>query len=186
LGEYQQKLSVANNPNQPQAQGGEPHAIQLPTFSFVSPTTESIVTEIRKQELAGRATAAPAGPTAPAGLASLDFELPTDKNLYELHRFTTPRGEAELTARTISNNMLAKLGLLAGIAAACLLIWAAFWLVRRGVLVWFRRPAGAALLAIAGLVSLCGGLLPVVGLVAMLAGIGLLVAHFWRRRIAAA
>ena len=141
--------------------------------------------ESRKQEWAvnpGHATAAPAAPTAPAGLASLDFELPTDKSLYELHRFTTPRGEAELTARTISNHMLAKLGLLAGIATACLLIWAAFWLVRRGALAWFRRPAGATLLAIVGLAALCSGLLPVVGLIAMLTSIGLLVAHFWRRR----
>ena len=52
---------------------------------------------------AGSRTAATVAPTAPAGLASLDFELSTDKNLYEVYRFTTPLGEAQLTARTVSN-----------------------------------------------------------------------------------
>ena len=118
---------------------------------------------------------------APAGLASLDFELPTDTNLYELFRFTTPRGDAELTARTIGNSTLIKLELLAGIAAASLLVWAAFWLVRRGALHWFRRPQGAALLIIAGLASLFSGVLPFAGLMAILAGSGLLVAHFCGR-----
>ena len=115
-----------------------------------------------------RSMAGAAVPTAPAGLASLDFELPTDKNLYELYRFTTPRGEAELTARTVSNSTLSRLELLLGFAAAGLLVWAAFWLIRRGTLAWFRRPLGAVLLAVAGLASLCGGLLPFAGLIALL------------------
>jgi autotransporter-associated beta strand protein len=132
-----------------------------------------------------RSMAAIAAPTAPTGLVSLDFELPTDKNLYEVFRFTTPRGEAELTARSVSNSTLTKLELLAGIAAASLMIWAAFWLVRGGILVWFRRPLGAILLAVAGLAALCGGVLPFIGLIALLAGIVLLVAHYWRRRTAA-
>jgi hypothetical protein len=127
---------------------------------------------------------ATAAPTTPAGLASLDFDLPTDTNLYELYRFTTPRGEAELTARTISTSTLTRLGSLLGIAAASLLIWAAFRLIRRGVLNCFRHPLGATLLALAGLAALCSGLLPVVALIALLAGIGLLVAWFFRRRAA--
>ena len=132
---------------------------------------------------AGGAIAIPAAPTVPGGLASLDFELPTDKNLYELYRFTTPRGDAELTARTVSNSMLSRLELLLGIAAASLLIWAAFWLVRHGVLGWFCHPLGAIVLAVAGFASLCSGVLPFAGLVAMLAGIGLSgLPHFWRRR----
>ena len=128
---------------------------------------------------------ATAVPTAPMGLASLDFELPTDKTLYELYRFTTPRGEAELTARTVTNSTLTRLELLLGIAAASLLIWAAFWVIRRGVLRWFRHPLGAILLAVAGLAMFCGSLLPFVGLIALLTGIALLVAYFWHRRAAA-
>jgi len=197
---------------QPQAQGGEANANQpssgagmgiSPASAPVVPPSDSSVATLREQDkvnfnegvasalndvdqavdLGDSTPKRTAVPTAPAGLASLDFELPTDKNLYELHRFTTPRGEAELTARTISNRTLAKLELLVGIAAASLLVWAGFWLVRRGALAWFHRPAGASLLAIVGLVSLCGGVLPVAGAIAMLTGIGLLVAHFWRRRL---
>ncbi len=61
-----------------------------------------------------KSMASVAAPTAPAGLTSLDFELPTDTNLYELYRFTTPRGEAELTARTISNSTLGQAGTAGG------------------------------------------------------------------------
>lgn len=106
--------------------------------------------------------------------------MPTDKGHYEIHRFTTPRGEAELTARTISNATVAKLELLAGLAVASVLVWVALRLIRRGALAWFRRPLGATLLVVAGLASLCGGVLPVAGLIAIVSGIVLLFAHFWR------
>jgi hypothetical protein len=42
------------------------------------------------------------------------------------------------------------------------------------------------LLAILGLAALCANVLPFAGAVVMLAGIGLLVAHYWGRRTAAA
>ena len=80
------------------------------------------------------------GPRTPAGLASLDFELPTDKTRYDLFRFTTPRGEAELTARSISNSLLGRLELLIGLVVASLLVFGALRVVQSGVLGWFRRP----------------------------------------------
>ncbi len=205
LAEYEQKLAMANaNSSQPQAQGGQQQVAQpgvsgeyanLPPPSAVPPSDSRVAAQPSAVTAAAGATWTIVGngvtgafivaPTAPAGLASLDFELPTDKNLYEVYRFTTPRGDAELTARTVSNSALGRLELLTGIAAASLLIWAGFWLIGRGVLGWFRRPLGAILLAVAGFAALCSGLLPFAGLLAMLAGIGLLVAHFWRRRAAA-
>jgi autotransporter-associated beta strand protein len=125
--------------------------------------------------LPGGSTAGNFGPTAPAGLASLDFELPTDENLYELFRFTTPRGEAELTARSVSQSLLGKLKMLLGIVAASLVAWAAVWLVGRGALGCFRRPWGAIFLFLLGLVLLCSQVLPYLGLIALLAGIILFV-----------
>jgi autotransporter-associated beta strand protein len=128
------------------------------------------------------------GPTAPAGLASLDFELPTDNSLYELFRFTTPRGDAELSARTVSNSTLVRLELLLGIVAAGLAVWAAFALIRRGVLRGFCHPLGAVVLIVAGLVSLIANVLPYAGLLALLAGIVLLIARLFgccRRKVAA-
>ncbi len=202
LAEYQQKLAV--NPSQLAAQDGEQAEAEA--------NDENKAVEHRRRSVPSASSAAAPPPakaptpgktdtmvvhedvcdmlartasTAPAGFASLDFELPTDTNLYEIHRFTTPRGEAELTVRTASNDTLARLELLAEIAAAGLLIWVAFWLIRRGLLGWFRRPLGAALLAILGLASLCSSVLPAVGLLALLTGIGLLIAHFWRRRAGA-
>ena len=201
LAEYQQKLSTANKDERLQEQAGEKQADmprsgmggggfggRLPALGatshgLVAGTPYGTVTdatqEVHEDIVSMQWGAAPAAPT---GLASLDFALPTDRNLYELYRFTTPRGDAELTARTVSNSMLTRLESLAGIAAASLLVWAGFWLIGRGALNCFRRPAGAAVLAIGGFMALCGGLLPLVGLIAMLAGIGLLVVHFWRRR----
>jgi autotransporter-associated beta strand protein len=114
-------------------------------------------------------------PAAPAGLASLDFELPTDPKLYEVYRFTTPRGEAELTARNISARDVSRLSSLAGIAVACLLLWVTFVLIRRGILGWFRHPLGAALLLLAGLAMLFNGVMPVIALAAIVAGFVLLI-----------
>ena len=121
-------------------------------------------------------------PTAPAGLASLDFELPADTNLYDLYRFTTPRGDAELTARTVSNRTVERLESLLGLGIACLLVWGVCALIRRGVLAWFARPVGAVILLLAGLLLLCSGVLPVYALLLLLTAGALLVHYFWSRR----
>jgi len=210
LAEYQQKLAMANKPNE--AKGGEQPAADRESeqkkLAESKDELTSVVTERQKLEKLQREQTAQTGivkagsgslelivdasgsmaATAPAGLASLDFELPTNVDLYELFRFTTPRGDAELTARTVSTSTLFKLELLTGIAAASLLVWAAMRLVRGGALRWFCRPLGAFVLFVAGLASLYSGLLPTAGLIVLLAGIGLLAASFvarWHRRPAA-
>ena len=109
-------------------------------------------------------------------MASLDFELPTDTDLYQVYRFTTPRGEAELTARNISTSAVSRLLSLARIAGVCVLLWIIFKLIRRGALRWFRHPLGAALLLLAGFVMLCDGLLPLIAVAAIIAGFWLLIA----------
>ena len=139
----------------------------------------------KRGSIAAGATGVPGGPIAPGGLASLDFEMPIDAEVYGLYRFTTPLGEAELTARSVANSTLGRLEFLVGVVAACLAIWVAWRLVRSGALNWFRRPVGATLLTVVGLASLCSGLLPVVGLLAFCLGVGLLIAHFWKRRAVA-
>ena len=121
------------------------------------------------QDNAG-ATLTGAAPAAPAGLASLDFELPVDRELYDVYRFTTPGGEAELTARTIDNSTLARLLMFAGIVAVGLLVWFASWLIRRGALRWFLHPVLAGLLAMFALALLCLGVFPLFALAVMLTG----------------
>jgi autotransporter-associated beta strand protein len=134
-------------------------------------------------ENAARTSGQPGGsvPAAPAGLVSLDFELPTDTNLYQVYRFTTPRGEAELTARNISTSAVSRLHSLVAIALVFLLLWIVFALIRRGALGLFRHPLGATLLLIAGLVTLFSGLMPVIALAALIAGFVLLIVSMVER-----
>ncbi len=110
---------------------------------------------------------------APAtGLASLDFELPTRGRLY---RFTTPRGEVKITAWSLSSDLLRRLAEMAIVAVVALAIWFAARLVGRGGFAWLETRAGSTLLVCLGLLSCLGGVLPVLGLVAFVAGCGLLV-----------
>jgi hypothetical protein len=115
-------------------------------------------------------------PSAPAGLASLDFELPTDANLYQVYRFATPRGDAELTARNIDNGAVSRLVSLAVIGAACVVLWIVVAFIRRGALGWFQHPLGAVLLMLGGLLMLCSGFMPVLAIAVIIAGFWLIIA----------
>jgi hypothetical protein len=112
----------------------------------------------------------PAQPAAAAGMASLDFDLPTPGVLY---RFTTPQGDVEITGRHVSGNLLGRLIGIAALAVGLLVLWFAVRAIRRANIGPPRRPVAAMLLVIAGLISLCGGILPLVGLAAIAVGCGL-------------
>jgi autotransporter-associated beta strand protein len=135
------------------------------------------------QSVAGNApTGQLAIPAAPTGLASLDFELPTDTSLYQVYRFSTPLGEANLTARAISGSTVSRLISLAAIVAAVVVLWLVVTLIGRGLLGVFRHPLGATLLLAVGIAMLCGGILPVVALVGIVVGIWHLIAWAMARR----
>ena len=113
----------------------------------------------------------PAKKAAATGMASLDFELPTGGVLY---RFTTPRGDKpEITARNVSNELLIRLGEMAFVVVALLVIWSVAKLARRGGFRWTAQPSGSTVLICVGLLSLCGGVLPVLGLLVAITGCGL-------------
>ena len=109
-------------------------------------------------------------------MASLDFELPTRGLLY---RFTVPRGEAEITARALPRDLLQRLIEIAAVAVVAIVAWLAVRRIDRGSFAWLAEPAGSTLLICLGLLSLCGGLLPLLGLVAVVAGCGLKVRRRW-------
>ena len=111
-------------------------------------------------------------PPAATGLASLDFELPTRGALY---RFTTPRGEVEVTARTVSKSLLQRLIEIAVVLAVVLVAWYASRLIGAGTFGWFAGRTGSTLLICLGVLSFCGGVLPVLGLAALVTGCGLKV-----------
>ena len=112
----------------------------------------------------------PAQPAVAAGLASLDFDLPTPGVLY---RFTTPQGDVEITARNISGNLLRRLVGIAAVAVGLLVLWFVARAIRRANVAPPKRPIAAVVLIFAGLVSLCGGILPLAGLAAIAVGCGL-------------
>ena len=134
--------------------------------------------------------AAPAAPQPPpgdaegymqiaAGLASLDVRLPERGRLY---RFTTPRGELEISARAFPIVVLQRLAGLGVVLAAIFVVW----LLgrensRRGWAAIFNSRVFAVALLVAGVLSVIVGVFPVAGLVAIAAGIVLVV----RRRQAA-
>jgi hypothetical protein len=142
--------------------------------------SSSAAAEPAKSDEGGIAAPKPEPPAAvvAAGLASLDFELPRRGTVY---RFTTPRGEVELTARHVSNDLLTRLG---GLVLVALVGLAACYGVRQarpGQLAWLARPAGIILLLLVGLVMIAGGVLPVLGLVLLAAGTVLAVGRLWAR-----
>jgi hypothetical protein len=107
----------------------------------------------------------------PAGLASLDFEVPKRGTLY---RFTTPGGDVKITARAASDKLLTGLG-----KAVIVLVgaWAVVLIGRmgsRGAFAWLAGPVTAALMVLLGLALLFSGFL-VAGPILILLGIVLAV-----------
>lgn len=117
--------------------------VQLPTYSGVT--------------VASGVNVAQAPPPA-AGLASLDFTLPTRGRAY---RFTTPRGEQQITARYVSDDVYRLSWEAAIVGFAIVVILLIVGMIRRGRLDWLVRPLGTWLMLAVGLVSLFSGFLPV-------------------------
>ncbi len=112
------------------------------------------------------------GVVLPTGLASLELQLPEhDDDFYQVYRFTTPRGEVEITAWAVSENLLTRLLRLAGVVAALVVLACFVRLARAGWFAWLGGPGGSTLLICAGLLGLLLGILPAAGLVVLVAGI---------------
>jgi len=127
---------------------------------------------IRELQLRGR----PGGPGElaglPAGLASLDVELPMRGTVY---RFTTPGGDAEITARALHGRLVDNATRAVAIVAAILVVLALVRIARRGGFGWLVGRAGCASLIVIGLILLV--VLPVLGLVALVSGIAIAVSR---------
>jgi hypothetical protein len=112
-----------------------------------------------------------AGQAAGLGLVSLDVELPQRGIEY---RFTTPRGDIEITARAASRTTLTtmkRLGILVAVLAGLLVLR---WIARRfralGVTLLDSVLVGVAITLI-GIVALVLGVLPYAAMVVIVAGI---------------
>jgi hypothetical protein len=109
----------------------------------------------------------PTKPATATGMASLDFQLPTDGVLY---RFATTRGEVEITARNVSNELLRRAAEILIAVVVIAVLWFLAGFVRRGNFAWTAQPAASTAMIVVGLLALCGGVLPVLGLVLAIAG----------------
>jgi PHD/YefM family antitoxin component YafN of YafNO toxin-antitoxin module len=116
---------------------------------------------------AGGAPAGPgAAPGVPAGLASLDVELPMRGVVY---RFTTPGGDVEITARAVPGKLVRSLTRAAVIVAMLVVLLGIVRAARRGRFQWLTGRTGSWCLIVLGLVAFL--FLPVIGLVALVSGI---------------
>ena len=118
----------------------------------------------------------------PAGLRSLDFDLPTRGQVFV---FTTPGRDIAVTARTVSRALTDDSARVAVVLLAAAVV---LWIGRIASPAWFRwlnTRGGAPLLICVGLLLSIAGFV-VVGLLLLVAGIVLAVSRFKRRCAASA
>lgn len=107
-------------------------------------------------------------PAMPSGLTSLDVDIPQMGTLY---RFTSPRGDATITIRALSRSTVTTLVRFGLALLAVVGVWLASRVasrlatlpVSRGKVRWIAIAVGAA--------SLATGVLPIMGVVLLIAGI---------------
>jgi hypothetical protein len=164
LGQYQEAL---------QAQAAQPK----PAESAGVPPPQAARSSISLGGSFGTTVQPPATqPAMPSGLASLDLDIPQVGVLY---RFTSPRGEATITARAVSQSFtdaLERLGLALLIAVVVGLIYKAASLLAESARA--RSPLGLVLIVV-GIISLLAGILPGAGLVLIVVGLAVRM----RRRV---
>ncbi len=107
-------------------------------------------------------------PSAPQGLASLDVEIP---RVGKRFRFSTPRGDVQITARTVTDSTLETLTQWGIAAATVLLLITGYLFFRPGGYLGRNPKASAHVLIILGLLSLMTGLFPLAGALMLIAGL---------------
>jgi Na+/H+-dicarboxylate symporter len=116
--------------------------------------------------------------------------MPEADGIYDVYRFTTPRGEVEVTAWSVSREVTTRLAHLGMAMAVILLMGAVAWVIGRSGWGWLERGRGPAALIVLGLLGLVLGVLPIAAAVAVALGltvqIGRLVARRASRRPAPA
>ncbi len=106
----------------------------------------------------------PAVESMATGLASLPVDFPVRGVTYN---FTTPRGQAAITARALSHRSIETTQRLGAVLLAIVIGGALYRFVRRGGL---TGATGSTMLIVVGIVSILSGVLPIAGLVLVIAG----------------
>jgi hypothetical protein len=120
----------------------------------------------------------------PFGMASLDVLLPARGLVY---RFTTPRGDVEVTASAASRPLIEGLERVGGVAALVIVVLVIRRLSRGRSFGLQTQSTLSTVLIVLGIIGLFVGILPVAGLIAIVIGV-IMKIHLFRvrRRPAAA
>jgi hypothetical protein len=171
---YQRKLEQkqggqqqANAQPQFQSQNELAPAALVPTAEKPAEPMEEAANEKRKERFDLSEAAIAAGPAGETGLASLEFQLPQRGSLYQ---FTTPRGEVEITAEAVSDDLLGRLFNAAIALAAIVVVGYAVRLASRGRLGWLGGPAATTLMLCLGMLAIVTGVLPIAGILMFACG----------------
>jgi hypothetical protein len=117
---------------------------------------------------------------APAGLASLDIQIPARGQVF---MFTTPRGAIEITAQPVARDLVRRLTHLGMVLGMIVVGIIAYRIFRQLPL---RQATGtmafAILVALLGFLSLLARFLPWIGLVLLMVGVVLIVRRLLDRR----
>jgi hypothetical protein len=112
----------------------------------------------------------------PTGLASLDVDIALRG--HEVH-FTTPGGDVQITARAVSTNFIDGLKRFGWTVGVLLMLALIARIIRHHAFAFDKPVAWLGLVLLGGL-SIGLGILPVLGVAAVVAGVGLAI----RRRLA--
>ncbi len=122
-----------------------------------------------------------AWPEEGAGLASLAVEFPARGVSFF---FTTPRGEVTITARSVSHQFIETMRRI-GLALAVIAIGTVGWVARLKWHAWFTPRAWSTLVIVCGFAGAIIGVLPILGLVMLVVGVGARIALRRRERAVA-
>jgi hypothetical protein len=128
---------------------------------------------------AGRGGGAVAAGEQEAGMASLDVELPRRGTVYQ---FTTPRGEVEIVACSMSLPLIDGLERVGGVAALVAIVLLARRRLRGRTFSLRAQATFSTALIVLGVIGAALGVLPVAGLLAVALGVAMKIRLFFARR----
>ncbi|NLF07719.1 MAG: hypothetical protein GX594_07035, partial [Pirellulaceae bacterium] len=166
------------------AQTAIPDAGRGPVYAAPTPPPQKPPSEPTRRADSPVAFSPPAQPEQTVetpqatGLASLDFTLPARGRVY---CFTAPRGDQQITARYVSDDLARRMREAAIVALAVAAFLLIAGMARSGRFDWLVNPAGTWLMLVLGLISLFSGILPGVGIVLIATAVVLKIRRLARR-----
>ena len=165
--QYQQQLQQSRPESSAARRGAEysfPRQDESSTLEEKPPPIDGSIADLDRPGVGGRRFSL----RETTGLASLAVEFPIRGTL---HCFTTPRGDVSITVRAVHRHLTKTLERIGLVLLATLILAALYRVQRGGHLRIFAGPTGSTILIVAGLAGFLIGILPVVALASVVAGV---------------